>query len=67
VLEQQVVRLANRAVDNVLDRDDTRVGAAGGNGRENIAEACLRAPRKVTEDREGGVLGERAGLAGERY
>ena len=64
VLEQQVVVLADGAVDDVLDRDDAGRGVARGDGLEDLAEAAERDALDVAEGREDGVLGERAGLAG---
>ena len=64
VLEQQVVVLADRAVDDVLDRDDAGGGGTRRDGLEDRPEAAQRGPRHVAERREDGVLGEGAGLAG---
>ena len=64
VLEQQVVVLADRAVDDVLDRDDAGVGLAGRDDLEDLAKAAQRDPRDVAERGDDRVLGERAGLAG---
>ena len=64
VLEQEVVVLADRAVDDVLDRDDAGGGIAGGDRIERLAEAAERDARDVAECGDHGVLGERAGLAG---
>ena len=65
VLEQQVVVLADGAVDDVLDRHDaSRIGRPGREGLEYGAEAADGSSVDVTECREHRVLGERAGLAG---
>ena len=64
MLEQQVVVLADGAVDDVLDRNDSGRGAARGDRLEDLAEAAEWSPRDVTERGEDGVLGEGAGLAG---
>ena len=66
VLEQQVVVLADRAVDDVLDRHDAGGRVAGRDGLEDGAEAAERRPGHVAEDREDGILGEGAGLPGDR-
>ena len=62
-LEQEVVVLADRAVDDVLDGHDARDGIAGGDGLEDLPEAAERLALDVTECREDRVLGERARLA----
>ena len=65
VLDQEVVVLADRAVDHVLDRDDARVGLAVGHGPEHRPEAAHARARHVTESGKDRVLGERTGFAGE--
>ena len=65
VLEQQVVVLADGAVDHVLDGNNA--GGVGRPGRERLeygAEAANGSPVHVAEGREHRVLGERSGLAG---
>ena len=65
MLEQQVVVLADGAVDDVLDRHDAgRTGRPGCEGLEYRAEAADGSSVHVTEGREHRVLGERARLAG---
>jgi hypothetical protein len=63
MLEQQVVVLAHRPVDHVLDRDHARHGPARDDLVEDRPEAAERAAIDVTEGGEHGVLGERARLA----
>ena len=63
-LEQEVVVLADRTVDDVLDGDDAGGRVAGRHRLEDGPEAGQRCPRHVTEGDEDRVLGERTGLAG---
>ena len=63
-LEQQVVVLADRAVDDVLDGDHAGRCAAIGDGLEHLAKASQRRPLDVAEGGDDGILGEGAGLAG---
>ena len=53
VLEEQVVVLADGAVDDVLDRDDAGRGPPGRDGLEDLAEAAERRPRDVAEGGDG--------------
>ena len=62
---QQVVVLADRAVDDVLDRDDAGRGLAARRPRRTRPGSCPSGvARHVPERREDGVLGEGAGLPG---
>jgi hypothetical protein len=64
VLEQQVVVLADRAVDDVLDRDHAGGGVARRDDLEHLAKAAQRDAIDVAEGGQDGVLGEGTGFAG---
>ena len=65
-LEEQVVVLADRAVDEVLDGDDAGGGASGHDCLEDGAKAAHGERRgRGAEVRVNGVLRERTWLAGE--
>ena len=62
--EEEVVVLADGAVDDVLDGYDAGHRIAPGDGLEDLAEGAERGARDVTEGRQDGILGECAGLTG---
>src|SRR4029077_11531625 len=68
-LDEQVVVLADRAVDDVLDRYDAGRGLATGDDVEYLAEAAERGALDIPERREDGVLRERPRLTrvGDRH
>ena len=65
MLEQQVVVLANGAVDHVLDRNNaSRVGRPSRERLEHSAKAADGSSVHIAEGGEHGVFGKRAGFAG---
>ena len=64
VLHEEVVVLADRAVDDVLDGHDAGRCESRGDRIEDRPEGAQRDALDVAERLEHGVLGEGAGLAG---
>ncbi len=62
-LDEEIVVLADRAVDDVLDRYDAGICPVITYGLEDGAEAAERAAWCIPERRQNGVLGEGSGLA----